>query len=326
MLPSGEIQILMEMKQNKQLSIFSEADGFLEKAAAAVRELKFDRAEREMVTAGNVNPFLTNLETWRKIINLMKKEKKDGSLTDFISRTWHAVPDEVKSGRLHPHEAELADREIAEIALHHLGKAEGFLDEDQTVHWGFLLAACGKYLEAQKILLQSLTDNHTDHADLWAAYTNVLWQLNRKTEAHSAFVYALILDPFCIDLYRIKIPELKRLYEKLRMHYTESESQALLMFFGWMENFLVISRPQRAVKTIHTDIKKRIAETDDSGKTGRFRRFCLYFYLDRIRDYGDIDLEARERMMELAPDLFRMYMKKVEETQSELFAKSYGRR
>jgi hypothetical protein len=167
--------------------------------------------------------------------------------------------------------------------------------------------------------METLTDGHAGRADLWAGYASALWSIGNRRESTAALVRALVLDPAAVDLCRTRIPELRTLYEKLLLKRPPSESKALLLFYGWIEDLWKIRRPSGSPDTVESDVRKRIAGTDAPDRTGRLTRFSLCFYLDKIRPPGEIDIEARERMMELEPDLFRMYLEKIGRMQRDMF-------
>ena len=294
-----------------QLSIFSCADGSLEKAISAMTDLDLDLAESELNQAAGIDPSLANLNAWQKILALLKNQPTVRSLPDYLAGVWRTVSQDLSSGRLLPGESELADSQIAEIAVLKIGTGETFLDESRTVHWGELLVARKSYHDAQRILIKTLSGNQKDHAGLWAVYANLQRTLGREPESWAALVRALMLDPFAIDLNRNKIPEFQRLYETIRLQYTPDESRALLLFFGWMQGLWKITCPAGSEESLRNDVLRRIDRIDETGSAGRFQKFSLWFYLDLICMSGDYDLEARENMMELEPDLFLMYMKKV---------------
>ncbi|HDQ46242.1 MAG TPA: hypothetical protein ENN17_12230 [bacterium] len=308
--------------ESAQLSFFSTADEVIEKTVSAIRELDFDRARRELETAARIDPCLAHIETWRKIVTLFYAGFSGGQPGDALAALWHTVAENVENGHWLPSEAQFADREIAEIAFRHLGNVKGFLDSDQTLHAGSLLAARGLYQEAGKALIDTLTGGHADRADLWSVYAETLRVLGRPVESRNALLRALVLDPFHIDLFRLRLPELQSLYVRVRMQYTPAESRALLFFYGWLDGLWPISLLGRPGGIRTEDIQKRLEQASGEEHTDRFRRFGLYCYRDQMLDSGRIDIEARQQMMDSAPDLFRLYLKKVDEKQSELFTAS----
>lgn len=301
-----------------QLSIFSQADAVFEQAVEALRGLRFGRARAELKRAAQIDPFMANLETWRKTALFLEKGFSEDRMSECLAEKWNGLPDEVRSNRMLPAESKLTECEIAKIAQRHLDPSAGFLDRGHTVHWGDLLFADGQYQQAQKILMQDLSEEHAGHAGLWASYANALWRLGRHSEALGALVRSLVLDPFRVDLYRIEIAECSGLYEKIALKYNPDESRALLLFFGWIHGVWTIQCPKESENRIESDVRGLIAKTTDSGTVGRYRRFCLYFYLDRISGTGDFNLEARENMKQLEPDLFNLYLQKIEQNQNRL--------
>ena len=304
---------------NQQLSIFSRADDSLGRAVEAVRGLDLEQAGREIETARHVDPYAANLEVWNVIIGLLSGLDSGPPLPDFLASIWRALPEKTESGVVPMKFLDLIDREIAEIAFRHIGMSNGFLDEEKTLHWGFLSAARGDHDESRSLLMDALTGGHAGRADLWAGYASALWSIGNRRESTAALVRALMLDPAAVDLRRTRIQELRTLYEKLLLKRAPDEAKALLLFSGWQEGLWEIRRPARSPDSVESDIRNRVAETDVLGRSGRLRRFSLLFYLDRIRPPGEFDIEARERMMELEPDLFRIYLTRSEESQRVLF-------
>jgi tetratricopeptide (TPR) repeat protein len=304
---------------NEQLSIFSNADDSLKRAIDAVRNLDLEKAGREISAARRIDPYAANLEAWEVIIGLLAGLGSGRPLSDFLAETWRALPEKTECGILSIKILELIDREIAEIALRHIGRPGGFLDAKKTLHWGFVIAARGDHEESRTLLMETLTDGHAGRADLWAGYASALWSLGNRRESTAALVRALVLNPAAVDLRRTRIPELRTLYEKLLLRRPPSESRALLLFSGWIEGLWEIRRPVGSPDVVESDVRKRIDGMDASDRTGRLTRFSLCFYLDKIRPPGEIDIEARERMMEMEPELFRVYMEKVGRMQRDMF-------
>jgi tetratricopeptide (TPR) repeat protein len=304
------------IQSSDQLSLFSMASESVDRMIAAVRAFEFDEAEREIANAAQIDPYLTNLDAWRKIVHFMRRTSHNHDRHDSLAEMWRAIPAEVESGRFLPKEAELAENEIIEIARLHFSEALGFLDGNQTVHWGALLSAVGNHREAQKVLLDTISDGHTGRADLWAAYADALWAMGRHDESQVALMRALILAPLLIDFHRMHIPEVRSLFARLLLKYRSNESASLLLFFGWLEGLWKISGQKNRTGLAEQEIKKLLHQVRGDDRVHQFRRFSLNFYLDRLEG---LNVEAREAMMALAPDLFRSYLKKIEEIQKELF-------
>jgi tetratricopeptide (TPR) repeat protein len=302
-----------------QLSIFSKADAALERAVEAFRNLDLKRASGAFSEAERLDPYLSNIQSWKNLILFLEGRERGGDLPQTLAEAWRRVPEHLDAGRLSATDTVFFDREIAGLAFRHVEPRDGFLDTGGTVHWGFLFTAIHEYEAARTALLPAIGDGGTDRADLWAGYADALWGLGRRRESAAALVRALVKDPFAVDLLRIRMPEVKPLYAKIRMRRDPRESRAVLLFAGWMEGLWDVVRPSGTDNRVEEDVMERIAKAGGSEPADRLRRFSLHFYLDRISPPGEFNIEARERMMELDAELFRAYLAKVGRMQGDMF-------
>jgi len=286
---------------NEQTSLFSEAESLIGDAEQAAIDLDFHLAERIMRRAGEIDPYLSNLQSYLRIFRYLKTERKRNPETpDFIAAVWKGLPLSVGKHALTAAESRIIEAYLDPIAEKNLSSKGPFVDRGKT-----LPRACLYMQRLPSLALRELQNlvcgPYARRADLWAYYGDACSILNRNAEAEASYSRALLADPEGVDLFRIRNEGLRRLFDRLSRDHHEQEARALLYIHGWMEGLVPCLR-----KTDSAGLKipKKIPEN----RVGELLQFALCLTLDQSGKGKKIHVEARQRMMEIDPDLFRLYL------------------
>ncbi|MBN1895774.1 hypothetical protein JW906_14885 [bacterium] len=289
---------------NEQTSLFSEAESLIGDAEQAAVDLDFHLAERTMRRAGEIDPYLSNLQSYLRIFRYLKSERKRNPGTpDFITAVWHGLPKSVAAHALTAAESRIIEGYLDRIAEKNLASKSPFVDRGKT-----LARAClfiHRLPErAHRELLDLVCGRYAGRSDLWAYYGDACRVLNRTAEADAAYCRALLNDPLAVDLFRIRSEGLRRLFARLLQDHSGQEAAALLFIHGWLEGLLPC--PKKADAADYA-IPRKIPEN----RVGELLQFASCLALDQTGKSKKNHVEARQRMMEIDPDLFRLYLARV---------------
>ncbi len=295
-------------KMNNQLDIFSKADELLAKGEEAVIHLEFIEAQKLFRMAYEMDPFTTNLEFYYQIVEFFKDQQSaTQDLTKFLSLTWHGLSKAVEKNELKSKQMHRADSFLAQIASNTVSPEGDFVDAEQTLHWGALYIAQKKYKQAQKLLLDSLTNHSFHRADLWSYYGDACFALRQQHKSIYGYVNALLLDPQKIDFPRVLNATITDIFTKMCHQYPPAQSRALLPFQMWHGENMILPRLN---DTTLEEIKKleiKLSNSLISKEANQMHYFCLCFVLS---EHYPRQFAYREKMQETNPDLFEKYMLK----------------
>jgi tetratricopeptide (TPR) repeat protein len=286
---------------NEQINLFSEAESLIGDAEQAAVDLDFHLAERTMRRAGEIDPYLSNLQSYLRIFRYLKSERKRNPVTpDFLAAVWHGLPHSVRMHALTIAESRIIDGYLDPIAEKNLSSKGSFVDRAKT-----LPRAC-LYMHrlpsrALRELQTLVCGPYARRADLWAYYGDACSILDRNAEAESSYSRALLADPLAVDLFRIQSEGLRRLFARLSQDHAEPEARALLFIHGWLEGIVPCPKKTDAAGT-------RLPRKIPGDRVGELLQFALCLVMDQSGKGKKIHVEARQRMMEIDPDLFRLYL------------------
>jgi tetratricopeptide (TPR) repeat protein len=183
--------------------------------------------------------------------------------------------------------------------------------QNEKLHVGCCYLALGDYKLAHKTLLDSLTSTHQYRSDLWGYLGDVCNKLRRWQEANMAYLCALIIDPQKVDFFRLKNPQLVESYRELLKDYSETDVRALLFTHCWLENILSIPIGNTRLARFSLELENKFKEELPRDSADRYHRFAVYLCIDQSQLHGVVNIQAREQMVELAPELFKRYMTKL---------------
>ncbi len=298
---------------DSQLCFLTDAIEHLQQAHEAIENLNLEQAKEELTIAREIDPYISTLDTTAKLIALFEKHLEEcGEVEDFLAQVWQFVPQACQQNKLFLNEAKLADKYLVKIAEKQLPPDSDFIDPDEILHWGSLYLVAGKYEQARKVLLQTLSSTHPLRADLWAYYGDVCMESKKSNEAMAAYLNAVVIDPQEMDLFRIRNKDISALFAALQKSHPEAEARALLLFHGWLNGLFKI--PPRFGKFFaeHQAFQTLLDEELPNDKAARIHRFSICLCRDQSQSGdGPHDYSFRERMLELDAELFAQYMKKL---------------
>lgn len=299
-----------------QRSLFPETFEIQAQALAALDELDLEAALRLVEEARERDPGLVNLEPLHAALVWLRGELGSEPASDeLLALLFLTVPETCRSGEIAPETAELIDTVIARQGLARTRGARVFLDADERVHRGSLLLVQRRFHEAHALLAASLAASPAEcdaRADLWAAFGEAAFALERFDEANAAWVRALLLSAREVELFRLRHPRLAELWRELALLHGEASARELLLVHAWLEGALTIP-PENGLLDRHLSrLHLAAALRPDSPPEQRLRRFGLLFYLDRSRAPGHYDEGVREEMQSLEPELFRRVLEHIQ--------------
>jgi hypothetical protein len=296
-----------------QLSLFPPGHEVQAQALAALDELRFDEALRLVAEARERDLGLVNLEPLHDALVWLRRELGSEPVTDeLLALLFLTVPEACRNGELAPGAASLIDTVIARRGLARTPSARAFVDAEERVHRGSLLLVLRRFHEAHAGLAASLAE-HDARADLWAAFGDASFALERLDEANAAMVRALVLGAREVDLLRLHDERLRALHGRLARLHGDPCARELLLVHAWLAGLLAIP-PENGWLDGHLSRLHLAAALDaDATPEQRSRRFSLLFYLDRSRAPGHYDEAEREEMQALEPELFGRVVQRIQE-------------
>lgn len=293
---------------HEQISLFSCADPLLEEAETAMRAMRFEEAESLYQKAQSLDPWISNIESLLKICDFFKIQFGRGSeIASFLGSVWMSIPKAVDTDRLKDSEASIVETYIAHWADSFLPDSTAYMDREERIHRGNVLMKTRQFQNAQKHILESLTNGYTGRSDLWAYYGDACYSLNRAHEAQAAYIKALLLDPHRIDYFRMAHPEIKRQLSSLGEEMDERSAQALLLFKCWSAGCLSIPR-RNSDDVEESDLIDRLINTEPADEQERLHLFSSCLYYDQIQPKDRIHIDLREKMKTLDPERFGIFL------------------
>ena len=295
-----------------QRSLFPEAFEIQAQAFAALDELDLGAALHLVEEARERDPGLVNLEPLHAALVWLHRELGSEAVSDeLLALLFLTVPEACRSGEILPEAARLIDTVIARQGLARTRGTRAFVDAEERVHRGSLLLVLRRFHEAHALLAASLAEQDA-RAELWAAFGEAAYALERVDEANAAFVRALLLSAREVDLFRLRHPRLAVLWRELALQRGEACARELLLVHAWLDGVLLIP-PENGWLDRHLSRLHLVAALPPGSPSElRLRRFGLLFYLDRSRAPGHYDEAVREEMQALEPELFRRVLEHVQ--------------
>lgn len=302
---------------SKQLDFFSASVSHVEKATQAIIEFDFDRAQWELRSAYEIDPYTVNLGALFEIIEFFKEcIDAQADLGENLATLWWRIPNAVIAKQLTCKQAQLTDQYITKIAIKKIRAEEQFIDEKKKLPWGALFIVDKEYTRARKLLMQTIECHPRERADLWCYYADACYLLGRHREARAAYVKAMLINSRDMDFFRLRNENFRDIYEKLLLLYPREQAQAMFLFQLWMSE--VLELPDFQVAQIEALIgREKAMSTAGQAVPDRLHHFCLCFVLAQELS-GDEKYLYREKMQQLAPELFDRYINRLKRDENRL--------
>lgn len=286
-----------------QRSLFPDAFEVQARALARLDRFELEEALELVAEARASDPGLANVEPLHAALLWLRRELGGERVSDeLLALLFLMLPEGVSRGEITRDAAAIVDPVVARQGLARAG-ARAFLDPDERVHRGALLLVLRRAGEARGLLAETLVARD-DRADLWAAFGDASFALERLDEANAAYVRALLLGARELDFFRLQHPRLAALHAALVEAHGEACACELLLVHAWLAGVLDVP-PENGWVDRHLS-RLNLAAVCRPGATReqRLRRFGLLFYLDRSRARGHYDEAQREELKDLEPELF----------------------
>lgn len=301
-----------------QIDLFSAAIEHKQKALDALQRFALPQARTELVTAGEIDPYLADINTLLQAVDiLLDFGLSANTKSSGLAAAWK----EVRTARATLPRAVYArvERAICQRALQCLPAdySDFVAPKEKTLHAGYCCLVLNRPDEAYKKLLDYLT-GHPDesHPALWGYFGDACCQLKRHDETNSGYLRALLTDAQAVDFTRLRHPDLRRIFKQLCSQHLEETSRALLPIHAWLEGVLHI--PKGAAWLARTISRHRDDQSAELAPTPaqRYRQFALCLFIDQSGLHGDIAFDSRVEMQRLDAPLFRRYLREVDRKNS----------
>jgi hypothetical protein len=293
-----------------QRSLFPDEYELKAEALAALRALEVPRAMACTNRARKGGAGLPDLDALEEALRWLAPRLQPGPPAQRLGAVLLAVAGEGLRGGLSRTAAAFVDEGAAHFAVHHAGDDQPFLDPEQQVPRALAQLLLGDAAGARRALFSALDQGHRERGDLWGWLGDACVLDHRADESGPCYARALLFAPERVDLWRIREPRLAACHAALRLQHAEAAARALLLAQAWIDGALAIPAANGWLENVELDrLLAAHGAGPDAPPPRRFRRFSLLLYRDRSRR-GDIDLQSREEMAALAPELFPRFVQR----------------
>lgn len=234
-----------------------------------------------------------------------------GPTAELLAETFLSLPEACRSARLTAAAASRVDRILARHVLRTWDGRRAFHDPGCRLPYGALLLVEPEAERARQSLLDALGPASAAagrRADLWGYLGDACLLLVRLGEANAAYVRALVIEPWRVDLHRTRAEALRSLHGRLTADRPFEEAVGLLLAAAWIEGAVRIEPGNAWLAGEKGRLRERGPEGARTSAAWRAGRFSLLPFLDRSLPAGRADRAAREEMQALEPELFARFM------------------
>ena len=300
---------------SRQTNLFSSAIEHKLNSKSALVNLDLQLAGKEITLARKIDPYLADIRLYEQVIDFLGKEldaSHNKNVLTNLAEIWGSIPEAVLQKKISREIVKFLDFVIASFILNHIKPGQIFVDSNAKLHKGVCWLMTGKRSEAHKALLNTLSSTHWGRADLWGYLGDSSCLLGNFREASTAYLNALVIDPQKLDTLRLKWIPLLRLYQELLTAYSDLEARSLLLTFVWLNDFLKIPRKNTPLRRFAVELTGQLNPEKIQNASARYRTFSTYLFIDQSQEQGELNIQVREKMMNLSPELFKRYLKKLE--------------
>ncbi|MBI3268106.1 MAG: hypothetical protein HYZ53_03725 [Planctomycetes bacterium] len=302
-----------------QLPLFPDAFDVETEALEALAALDVGRAARRLDRARALDPHLPNLEVLAEVVGYLHPILGAGQPTEErLAEVFLALPEACREGRLTSAAACRVDRVLARYALRSWDERRPFHDGQGRLPYGALLLVDADAPERARDSLRlacaaAAVAAVGERARVWGYLGDACLLVERTDEANAAYVRALALDPWSVDLHRTKADRLRRILERLTAERPFEEAVGELLAHAWVEGVVRIEARNDWLEDERERLRRSGPDGGRSEAAWRGRRFSLLLFLDRSLPVGRADRAARKEMQALDAGLFKRFVRRLQE-------------
>lgn len=294
-----------------QHSLFPDEFELKAQALAALRALEVPKGLALVRRVRRSGARLPDLEALEEALRWMAPRLQPVPTLPRLGALLEAVAADGLAGRLSRTAAEFADNAVARFVAAHCPEEQPFLDPDERVPRALATLILGHGAGARRALFAAIDCGHRDRGDLWGYIGDACILDKRPDEVAACYARALLFTPERVDLWRVREPRLPACHAELRQHHPEAAARALLLAQAWLAGAIAIPPGNGWLEPAELD---RLLASHDAGPgapvEARCRRFGLLLYRDRSRRRGEVEVQRREEMAALLPELFAQFVRR----------------
>jgi hypothetical protein len=291
----------------RQLSLFPDGHELQAQALVALDDLDVAHARRWLERARPRSQGLPNFKLISDALDVLAPAVQAGGSDEDIARVVVAVQAGWQQGRVSHAVAGFIDETVGRFWGRSTARDVVFLDADQVVHRGLLDLLNKNAAAAERTLSASLLGAHGNRADLWGYLGDANLHLGRPDRANACWVRALLLGANHADFLRCKMERLVQLDQELRRVHPGPVARERVLSHAWLLHVLDIPPRNDWLDAHRERLDAETAASVSAHAPARLRRFAYLLYLDRTQPSA-VDVERREEMAALAPDLFHAFI------------------
>ena len=287
----------------QQRSLFPNGFEVQEQALAALRELHVSKALVYVRRARSLQTKLVGLDELERALEWLEIRVVEPPSVEGAVAAFAALPAAAARGDLDADAVALVETGLAGFLAPRLPDRPGFLDAEQTVPSPRVALLRGDARVARAGCEELLGAGHGDHAGLWFDHADACWLEQRRGEANASYVRALLLGARDGHAYRCRCEPLRGLWLSLVGGARGFAAAAdLLLAEAWIAGVLTIAPGNGWLSAAQRRLVHERSEQSPAW------RFSTRVYLDRSAGAGNCDVESREEMAVLLPDLFARFV------------------
>ncbi|MDZ7289290.1 MAG: hypothetical protein ONB44_08080 [candidate division KSB1 bacterium] len=290
---------------------------YKEKGLRQLEALDFNSAWEGFTIAKKIDPYLADLDF---LITLSEYARDHGAgpktSAARLVTLWHEATQDLADGNL-PMAAYRYLRELLARRLLQIGQftQTGFCGEKEKIlHRGVLHVVLNQWQEAHQVLLNLLAMAGEKASALhWGYLGDAAHALGSWKEANMAYVCALFIDPYEIDLLTLQHQRLREVLQSLT-YETENENlaRALWPIHAWLRDVIQIPRGNTFLRPLVRKLRSILGSELMLEMVQRIRQFSLCLYIDQSGMHEEIQFDVRAEMKTLEAELFARYLQEVE--------------
>jgi tetratricopeptide (TPR) repeat protein len=291
----------------QQRSLFPDHFELHAQALAALRTLDTGQALALVRRAMAIDARLVDIQPLERALTWLHRHQDGTSGAARAAALLTGVRAAVAAGELDAVAAHFADEGIVRsLGIHRPGA--DFLDAERTVPWALLDLIENRGTAAREALSDLLADAaHRDSARLWAWLGDACRLLGRNDEAETAYGKALLLHPEAIDWWRLRHLDLAACWQRTRA-LAGSRAAGRAFVAAWLEGLITVPPDNSWFTADDIAALTDAAEGTPAANGGDEARFAILLYLDRTTARHPVDVDRRDRMATLHPELFAQFV------------------